>query len=312
MKKHLLGLEGYTAEEIIDILDHAKAFREVLERDVKKLPTLRGVTIANIFFEPSTRTRMSFELAEKRLSADVVNFSASTSSLSKGESLRDTVENIEAMKVDMVVIRHSAVGAPHFIARRCNSIVINGGDGAHEHPTQALLDFYTMREKFGKIKGLKVTLVGDALHSRVIRSNVFGLKALGAKVTLCAPTTLLPYGTEDWGIEVTSDIEEALEGSNVVNIMRLQLERQTAGYVPSLREYAAIWGVDSARVALMDKDRLVMHPGPMNRGIEITQEVADSADAVILDQVTNGVAIRMAVLYLLAPRRKEGKPEDAE
>jgi len=310
MKKHLLGLQSYGSDEIFEILDHASTFRQVLERDVKKIPTLRGVTIANLFFEPSTRTRISFELAEKRLSADIVNFSASSSSLVKGESLRDTVENIRAMKVDMVVIRHSAVGAPHFIARRCDTVVINGGDGAHEHPTQALLDLYTIRERFGEFKGLKVTLVGDALHSRVIRSNIFGLKTLGAEVTLCAPATLIPTGAETWGIEITHDIEEALTNANVVNIMRLQLERQSSGYIPSLREYAAIWGIDKNRVGLMDKDRLIMHPGPLNRGVEITQEVADSEESVILDQVTNGVAVRMAVLYLLAPRQKDEKHEE--
>ena len=302
MNKHLLGLEGWQKDDIVEVLDHAKTFRQILERNVKKLPTLKGVTVANLFFEPSTRTRMSFELAEKRLSADVVNFSASTSSLKKGESLRDTVDNISSMKVDMVVIRHSSVGAPHFIARRCDTVVINAGDGAHEHPTQALLDLYTIRERFGDLDGLRVCLVGDALHSRVIRSNVFGLKALGAKVTLCAPATLLPPSVESWGIDVTCDIEAAMKGANVVNIMRLQLERQSAGYIPSLREYSTVWGVNSDRVDLMDSDRLIMHPGPMNRGVEITQDVADSADSVILSQVTNGVAVRMAVLYLLAPR----------
>ena len=305
MKRHLLGLEGYDGGEIIEILDRAVSFRSVLERDVKKLPTLRGVTVANLFFEPSTRTRMSFELAEKRLSADVINFSASTSSLKKGESLRDTVENILAMKVDMVVIRHGAPGAPHYIAKKTPAVVINAGDGAHEHPTQALLDLYTIRETFPDFEGLEVTLVGDARHSRVIRSNVHGLKALGAKVTLCAPATLLPPGVGEWGIRVTSDIEEGLRGAQVVNIMRLQLERQSAGYIPSLREYAAEWGVNRRRVALMAPEHLVMHPGPMNRGVEITQEVADSEDAVILDQVTNGVAVRMSVLYKLTPRRVE-------
>lgn len=234
-----------------------------------------------------------------------MNFSASMSSLKKGESLRDTVENIEAMKVDMLVMRHGSVYAPNYIAKKTNAVVINGGDGANEHPTQALLDFYTMRKRFNSFDGLKVTLVGDCLHSRVIRSNVVGLKKLGADVTLCAPSTLLPYGVETWGIRVTCDIEEALNGANIVNIMRLQLERQTAGYLPSLREYKMIWGIDRRKIELMDENRLVMHPGPMNRGIEITQDVADSEDAVILDQVTNGVAVRMAVLYLLAPRRGE-------
>ncbi len=307
MKKHLLGLEGLQKDEILEVLDHARTFRKILERDVKKLPTLRGVTVANLFFEASTRTRMSFELAEKRLSADVINFSASTSSLKKGESLRDTVDNISSMKVDMVIIRHGSVGAPHFIARRCDTVVINAGDGAHEHPTQALLDLYTIREKFGDFEGLRVCLVGDALHSRVIRSNVIGLKALGAEVTLCAPATLLPYGIESWGINVTCDIEEAIEGANVVNIMRLQLERQTAGYIPTLREYAMVWGIDGKRIDLMDSERLIMHPGPMNRGIEITQDVADCADSVILPQVTNGVAVRMAILYIFAPRTHESQ-----
>jgi len=308
--KHLLGLENYSQDEILNIIEHAARFRKVLQRDVKKLPTLRGITIANLFFEPSTRTRISFELAEKRLSADTVNFSASSSSILKGESLRDTVENIEAMKVDMAVIRHSSPGAPHYIARTCNSVVINAGDGAHEHPTQALLDLYTIHEKFGSFRGLKITLVGDALHSRVIRSNVFALKTLGAKITLCCPETLMPLGVRNWGIKVTNDIEEALQGANVVNVMRLQLERQKSGYLPSLREYALVWGINKERVALMDSDPLIMHPGPMNKGVEITQEVAYSDQAVILDQVTNGVAIRMAVLYLLAPGRGEYNPEN--
>ncbi len=302
MKEHLLGLDGWSGEEILEVLDHARTFRKVLDRDVKKLPTLKGITVANLFFENSTRTRMSFELAEKRLSADIINFSASTSSLKKGESLRDTVDNIWSMKVDMVVIRHVAVGSSHFIARRCKAVVINAGDGSHEHPTQALLDLYTIRERFESFEGLKVCLVGDALHSRVIRSNVLGLKALGAKITLCAPLTLLPFGVEQWGIDVTCDIEEAIAGANVVNVMRLQLERQTAGYIPSLREYSTYWGIHKGLIDLMDKDHIIMHPGPMNRGVEITQEVADSADSVILPQVTNGVAVRMAVLYLLSPR----------
>ncbi|MCK5833531.1 aspartate carbamoyltransferase catalytic subunit [bacterium] len=302
MKEHLLGLEGWSGDEILEILDHARTFRKVLERDVKKLPTLKGVTVANLFFEPSTRTRMSFELAEKRLSADVINFSASTSSLKKGENLRDTVDNIWAMKVDMTVVRHSAVGAPHFISKRCKTVVINAGDGAHEHPTQALLDIFTIHEHFGTLEGIKVCLVGDALHSRVIRSNIIGLKALGADITLCAPSTLLPVGVETWGINVTCDIEEAIKDANVVNIMRLQLERQTAGYIPSLREYVAVWGINKNLVEMMDKDHIVMHPGPMNRGVEITQDVADSDYSVILPQVTNGVAVRMAILYLLAPR----------
>jgi len=304
-RKHLLGLEGYSRDEILEILDHARTFRAVLERDIKKVPPLRGVTIANLFFEPSTRTRMSFELAEKRMSADVVNFSASTSSLKKGESLRDTVENILSMKIDMIVIRHSATGAPHYIARRCDSIVINAGDGSHEHPTQALLDLFTIREKFGEVEGLKVSLIGDILHSRVIRSNVLGLKALGAQVTLCAPATLLPVGVENWGVKISHDVEESVTGANVVNIMRLQLERQGSGYIPSLREYSRIWGIDTERVDLMSENRLIMHPGPMNRGVEITQDVADSEDSVILEQVTNGVAVRMAVLFLLSPLRRE-------
>ncbi|HHS50755.1 MAG TPA: aspartate carbamoyltransferase catalytic subunit [candidate division Zixibacteria bacterium] len=302
MKEHLLGLEGYTGDEILEILELSKTFRQVLDRDVKRLPTLKGITVANLFFEPSTRTRMSFELAEKRLSADVINFSASTSSVKKGENLRDTVDNIGAMKVDMTVIRHGAVGSAQFIAKHCKTVVINAGDGAHEHPTQALLDFYTIREHFPDFKGLKVCIVGDALHSRVIRSNVFGLKALGADVTLCAPSTLLPMGVESWGVKVNCDIEEAIRGANVVNIMRLQLERQTAGYIPSLREYGIVWGINSELVDLMDKDHIIMHPGPMNRGVEITQDVADAPESVILPQVTNGVAVRMAILYLLAPR----------
>lgn len=304
-RKHLLGLYDISADEIIHILDRAKSFRDVLDRRMKKIPVLKEITVANMFFEPSTRTLNSFLLAEKRLSADSINFSASSSSLSKGESLRDTVENIEAMKVDMLVMRHSASGAPHYIAQHTNGSVINAGDGAHEHPTQALLDLYTMREHFGDFKGLKVTIVGDILHSRVARSNVFGLVKLGADVTLCGPPTLIPLTAESWGVDVSHNLGEAIEGAQVVNILRLQLERQKGGFIPSLREYRELYGLDTPHLKRLDEHHIIMHPGPMNRGVEISQRLADSSDAVILPQVTNGVAVRMAVMYLLAQNIEE-------
>jgi len=301
----LLGLTYLTADEILYLLDEAKAFRSILERDLKKVPTLRWLTVVNLFYEPSTRTRISFELAEKRLSADVVNFSTSTSSVRKGESLRDTVDNILAMKVDMVVVRHSSVGTPQYIARKCKVPVINAGDGTNEHPTQALLDLYTIREKFGQFNGLKVVILGDIRHSRVARSNIDGLKKLGANVVLCAPKTLLPPNPDVFGVDYTTDIEEALSGANVVNVLRLQLERQKAGYIPSLREYRMFWGLTSRRAKLLDSDHIIMHPGPMNRGVEIDPDVADAKDTVILEQVTNGVAIRMAVIFTLAGKIKD-------
>ncbi len=301
----LLGLRELSAEEILYILDEAKAFRQILERDIKKVPTLRWLTVVNLFYEPSTRTRISFELAEKRLSADVINFTQSGTSVAKGESLRDTVNNILAMKVDMVVVRHSSVSAPNYIERECNVQVINAGDGTNEHPTQGLLDLYTIREKFGQFSGLKVVILGDIRHSRVAHSNIWGLKKLGAKVILCAPRTLLPQYPEVFGVDVSTNIEEALSGANVVNVLRLQLERQKAGYIPSLREYRMFWGLTQERVKLLDPDHIIMHPGPMNRGVEIDPDVADANDSVILQQVTNGVAIRMAVLYILAGKINE-------
>jgi len=302
---NLWGLKYLSADEILYILDEAKAFRNILERDLKKVPTLRWLTVVNLFYEPSTRTRISFELAEKRLSADVVNFSTSTSSVKKGETLRDTIANILAMKVDMIVVRHSSVGTPQYISRATKVPVINAGDGTNEHPTQALLDLYTIREKFGQFNGLKVVLLGDIRHSRVARSNIFGLKKLGANVVLCAPKTLLPPYPDVFGVEYTTDIDSALDGANVVNVLRLQLERQHSGLIPSLREYRMFWGLTAARRKMLDPDHIIMHPGPMNRGVEIDPDVADADDSVILEQVTNGVAIRMAVLYILASKIKK-------
>jgi aspartate carbamoyltransferase catalytic subunit len=299
-RKDLLGLEEMTAKEIELVLDTARSFKEVLERPIPKVPTLRGKTVANLFFEPSTRTRISFELAEKRLSADTVNFSASGSSVSKGENLKDTARNIEAMQTDMIVIRHPASGAPHFLARSLSCSVINAGDGMHEHPTQGLLDIFTIREYKKRIEGLKVVIVGDIAHSRVARSDIWGLSKLGAKVVVCGPWTLMPLEIEKLGVEVTSNIEEALEGADVVNVLRMQLERQRSSLFPTLREYAKCFGITRERLSAAKQDILVMHPGPMNRGVEIAQDVADGPFSVILEQVTNGVAVRMAVLYLLS------------
>jgi len=303
--RHLLGLEGVPREDIKLILDTAETFREVLERTIKKVPTLRGITVLNLFYEPSTRTRISFELAEKRLSADTISFSPSTSSVKKGESLRDTVQNIEAMKIDMVVVRHSSSGAPYFLTNCVEANIINAGDGSHEHPTQALLDMFTIRKKYGTLEGLRVVLVGDIKHSRVIRSNIWGLKTMGASVALCGPATLLPYEVEKFECDVYSNIDEALEGADVVNVMRLQLERQQAGLFPTQREYTNLFGINKDRLKRLNKNYTIMHPGPMNRGLEITSEVADGEHSVILDQVTNGQAVRMAVLYLLRGREDE-------
>ncbi|MCK4655968.1 MAG: aspartate carbamoyltransferase catalytic subunit [candidate division Zixibacteria bacterium] len=298
--KHLLGLEGVSREDIEMILNTGDSFREVLDRPIKKVPTLRGVTVVNLFYEPSTRTRLSFELAEKRLSADLMNFSTSGSSVTKGETFKDTVRNIEAMKVDMIVMRHNCSGAPKFLTEFCSSRgVINAGDGAHEHPTQALLDMLSIRQKHGKLDGLRVVIVGDILHSRVARSNIWGLKTMGASVAVCGPTTLLPVEIEKMGIDVYADITEALDGADVVNVLRLQLERQQSGLLPSLREYTNLFGITRERLRLLNKNYTVLHPGPMNRGVEISSEVADADDSIILDQVTNGVAVRMAVLYLI-------------
>ena len=299
-RKHLLGLEGVGAEEITRILDTAESFKEVSERPVKKVPALRGMTIANLFFEPSTRTRISFELAEKRLSADSVNFTTSGSSVSKGESLRDTAENIEAMRVEMIVIRHSAAGAPHFLASLLNGSVINAGDGAHEHPTQGLLDMFTLRERWGSFDGRKVVIVGDLAHSRVARSNIHGLVTMGVEVVVCGPPTLIPHEIERLGVTVETNLRQAVEGADAINVLRIQMERQKKGLFPSIDEYARVWGINHEVLKSAKKECIVMHPGPMNRGIEIAQDVADGERSVILDQVTNGVAVRMAVLYLLS------------
>ncbi len=303
--RHLLGLEDVPADDLMLILKTTDSFREVIDRTIKKVPTLRGITVLNLFYEPSTRTRISFELAEKRLSADTINFTASTSSVKKGESLRDTVQNIEAMKIDMVVVRHSSSGVPYFLTRCMDANIINAGDGAHEHPTQALLDMYTIWKKYGKLKGLRVVLIGDVKHSRVIRSNIWGLKTLGASVALCGPSTLLPYEAEKFGCDMYTNVDEALDGADVVNVMRIQLERQQSGLFPSQREYTSLFGINRDRLKLLNKNYTIMHPGPINRGVEITSEVADGEHSVILEQVTNGQAVRMAVLYLLSGRKEE-------
>jgi aspartate carbamoyltransferase catalytic subunit len=297
--RHLLGLEGMTKEEITHILDTARTFREILERPIKRVPTLQGKTVVNLFFEPSTRTRISFELAEKRLSADAINFSASTSSLKKGESLKDTALNIEAMKIDFVVIRHEVPGSPHFLTSCLKSIIINAGDGSHEHPTQALLDMMTLREKFGTLEGLKVCIVGDISHSRVALSNIFGLRTMGAEVMICGPSTLIPRDIEKLDVEVLYNVDEAIKRADVLNVLRIQLERQEGGLFPSLREYRRYFGIDKERLSKARKPLVIMHPGPINRGIELSSDVADGPHSVILDQVTYGVAVRMAVLYLL-------------
>jgi aspartate carbamoyltransferase catalytic subunit len=297
--KDLLGIKGMTAEEITSILDTAATFKDVSERDIKKVPALRGKTVINLFYEASTRTRTSFELAGKRLSADVINISTSTSSAVKGETLLDTARNIEAMKCDMIIVRHSCSGAPEFLSKHLRSSVINAGDGFHEHPTQALLDMYTIREKLGKLDGLTVTIVGDISHSRVARSNIYGLTTMGAEVRVCGPPTMVPPGIERLGARVYYDMNAAVEGVDVVMMIRLQLERQTAGLFPGVREYAKLYGLNQTRVERAAKHVLVMHPGPMNRGVEISSDVAD-ATPVILDQVTNGVAVRMAAMYLLS------------
>jgi aspartate carbamoyltransferase catalytic subunit len=306
--KDLLGLEPLSAEQIRLILDTAEPFKEISERAIKKMPALRGSTIVNLFFEASTRTRISFEFAEKRLSADTVNVSSSGSSVSKGETLVDTARNLEAMRIDMVVMRHGASGAAQFLAERIESNVINAGDGTHEHPTQGLLDLLTLRDHFKELKGLRVCICGDVLHSRVARSNIWGLQKMGAEVAVCGPRSLLPYGIEEFGVQVFDRIEVAIEWAQALNVLRLQLERMTAGYIPSLREYNRVFGVTADRVARASKELLILHPGPMNRGVEIDSNVADGPHSVILNQVTNGVAIRMAVLYLLAG----GRPELAE
>jgi len=301
-QKHLLGIKYITSDDIQLIFETADRFKEIINKPVKKVPSLKDVTIANVFFENSTRTRISFELAEKRLSADVVNFSASSSSVKKGETLLDTINNILAMKVDMVVMRHPAPGAHHFLANNVDVNVINAGDGTHEHPTQALLDGFSIREKLGSLRGKKVVIVGDIMHSRVALSNIFCLQKMGAKVMVCGPPTLMPKDIESLGVILEYDLKKALEWCDVANILRIQLERQNTKYFPSLREYALIYGVNKNLLEDIGKDILIMHPGPMNRGVEISSDVADSDHSIILDQVENGVAIRMAVLYLLAGR----------
>lgn len=297
--RHLLGLEGMSAEDIELILDTSVSFKEVLERPIKKVPPLQGKTIANLFFESSTRTRISFELAERRLSADVVSFAASGSSVSKGETLKDTARNIEAMKIDMVVIRHASPGAAHFLSKVVAANVINAGDGAHEHPTQGLLDIFTLREKFGSLKGLRVCIVGDILHSRVARSNILGLNTMGATVSVCGPATLIPREIERLGVKVYHNLEDVIPQVDVLNVLRIQMERQESGFFPSLREYHRYFGVTREKVAKAAKPITIMHPGPINRDVELSADLADSEHSVILEQVTNGVAVRMAVLYLL-------------
>ncbi|MEY4855879.1 MAG: hypothetical protein RL409_1763 [Gemmatimonadota bacterium] len=306
--KDLLGLAPLSADQIRLVLDTAVPFREISERAIKKVPTLRGATIVNLFFEASTRTRISFEFAEKRLSADTVNVASAGSSVSKGETLVDTARNLEAMKIDMVVIRHGASGAAQFLAERIESNVINAGDGTNEHPTQGLLDLLTLRNHLGDLAGRRICIVGDVLHSRVARSNIWGLTKLGAEVAVCGPRSLLPNAIGEMGVTVFDRIEEAVEWADAFNVLRLQLERMQAGYIPSLREYNRVYGVTRARLEKAPRDILILHPGPMNRGVEIDSDVADGPHSVILDQVTNGVAVRMAVLYLLAG----GKPELAE
>ena len=304
--KDLVGLEPLSREQIELILDTAEPFKEVSERQIKKVPALRGKTVVNLFFEASTRTRISFEFAEKRLSADTVSVAAAGSSVSKGETLVDTARNLEAMRIDMVVIRHQSSGAAKFLGDRIASNVINAGDGKHEHPTQALLDMLTLRDKFGKIEGLKVAICGDVLHSRVARSNIWGLTKLGAKVAVCGPPTLVPREIRELGVEVLPRIEDAIAWADALNILRLQLERMEKGYIPSLREYNRVFGVTIERLEKAPKDLVIMHPGPMNRGVEIDSAVADGPHSVILPQVTNGVAVRMAVLYLLAGGQPDG------
>jgi len=297
--RHLLGLQGVPKEDIQLILDTATTFREVLERPIKKVPTLQGKTIVNLFYENSTRTRISFELAQKRLSADTVNFSTSTSSTKKGETFKDTVRNIEAMKVDMIIVRHESAGVPTYLTKISKANIINAGDGLHEHPTQGLLDMYSIREKTGSLEGLRVCIVGDVGHSRVALSNIFGLITMGAKVSVCGPLTMIPVGIENLGVKIYTDINKAIAENDVLNVLRIQLERKAGATIPSTREYHNYFGITGERIEKFNKNILILHPGPINRGVEITSEVADGPYQVILDQVTNGVAVRMAVLYLL-------------
>lgn len=297
--KHVIGIEHLTVDDIQLILKTATQFKDIINRPIKKVPTLRDITIANLFFENSTRTRISFELAQKRLSADIINFSSSSSSVKKGETLLDTVNNILSMKVDMIVMRHASPGAAHYLSERIDAHIVNAGDGTHEHPTQALLDAYSMQEKLGDLKGKKIAIIGDIMHSRVALSNIFCLKKLGAEVTLCGPSTLIPKHIEKLGVHISHNIDETLQWCDVANVLRIQLERQNTKYFPSLREYALYFGVNRQRLEKLDKEIVIMHPGPINRGVEITSDVADSEHSIILDQVENGVAVRMAVMYLL-------------
>jgi aspartate carbamoyltransferase catalytic subunit len=299
-RKSLLGIRELDPEEILEILDHAEPFKEVQSRSIKKVPTLRGITVANLFFENSTRTRSSFEIAEKRLSADVLNFSVPTSSVAKGESLRDTAKNIEAMNVGMIVMRHRNEGACHFLDKQVRARVVNAGDGQHEHPTQALLDASTLREKLGRIEGIRVAILGDIAHSRVARSNIFLLTKLGAKVTVCGPPTMLPPDIEKLGVDRTTDVRAALRKADAVNVLRIQFERQQEPLIPSIREYASYFGITADKLGELQNGMIVLHPGPMNRGTEIAHDVAETHSETILRQVTNGVAVRMAVLYLLS------------
>ncbi len=303
--KHLLGLEGYPSEDIQTIIDTAFGFRKVLERPIKKVPSLQGKTVVNLFFEMSTRTRISFELAQKRMSADTVTFSVGSSSLNKGESFKDTVQNIEAMKIDAVILRHPASGAPLHLTKFVDAVVINAGDGTHEHPTQAILDMMSLQEQFNNLEGLKVGIIGDISHSRVALSNIFGLTTMGADVMICGPSTLMPPHIEKLGVKVSYDMDEVVDWADAVNILRIQLERMDTGLYPSVREYRELFGLSVERIKRHSKDLVVMHPGPMNRGTEIDSAVADSDRAIILDQVLNGVASRMAILYLLLGGKTE-------
>ena len=302
---HLLGLKDYPSEDIQLIIDTAYKFKEVLNRPIKKVPSLKGKTIVNLFFENSTRTRISFELAQKRLSADTVNFSASTSSLKKGETFKDTVQNIESMKIDAVVMRHPTPGSPLHLTNYIDAIVINAGDGTHEHPTQAILDMMSLHEKFGYLKGLKVGIIGDVTHSRVALSNIYGLKAMGAEVTLCGPSTLIPPHAEELGVNINYSIDEVIEWADALNVLRIQRERMKGGLLPSVREYRNLFGITEERILSHKKEIVLMHPGPMNRGVEIDSAVADSDQAIILEQVLNGVASRMSILYLLLGGKME-------
>jgi aspartate carbamoyltransferase catalytic subunit len=307
--RHLLGIDGLAADEITLILDTAEAMKEIGGRAIKKVPTLRGRTVVNLFFEPSTRTRTSFEIAEKRLSADTLSISPATSSVTKGESLIDTVRNLEAMAPDMIVMRHASSGAPHLLARTCRSAIINAGDGMHEHPTQALLDAFTIREHKGRLAGLKIAIIGDLLHSRVLRSNLLLLRTMGAEVWACGPATLMPAGVQQFGARATTSVEAAIDGADVVMMLRIQHERMHGHFIPSVREYFTLFGLTPDRMRRASPAVIVMHPGPMNRGVEIDSDVADGPYSVILEQVSNGVAVRMAVLYLLAGRENDGGPD---